>query len=60
MNKEDFVLVLNTALWYYIDGMSEQQILDYAKINPNIVKAGIKLSLYLQEFKIKKQEHPTA
>lgn len=55
MNKETFALILNVALWNYVDGMNEEDIISHFKVNSKIARAGIKLSEYLQKLNLEVQ-----
>jgi hypothetical protein len=54
MNKENFVAILQVALWKF-EGISDSEIMinaTSAEISPAAVKAGIKLTSYLKSKEI--------
>jgi len=54
MDKEDFLSVLQSALFSYWDGLTSEQIKNLTGCDEKIVKAGVELADYLKGIEIKK------
>jgi len=52
MNKEQFVIILQSALFYF-DGATKEEIMSYNIYPEQLIDVGIKLSQYLNAIKIK-------
>jgi hypothetical protein len=54
MDKEDFMIVLQSALFHYWDGLTFEQIKNLMGCDEKIVKAGVELADYLKGIEVKK------